>query len=141
MNFPLIIGDTDALIATLNPTDNHNDEAIGILQKIAYMKANLFFPTTTIAEAVTALRRKLSLPEISQLLVEKCKNGEISLMPVDSEIIAIAANFYDIKTSKQNTFFDAVVASVAKKYDASFIFSFDKWYEKLGLQLTNRLKV
>jgi predicted nucleic acid-binding protein len=34
--------------------------------------------------------------------------------------------------SKQNTLFDAIVATIARKYSATGIFSFDAWYTKQG---------
>lgn len=46
-----------------------------------------------------------------------------------------AYEIFDKAKSKQNTFFDAIVAATAKKLGAECIFSFDGWYPKLGLKL------
>jgi len=50
-------------------------------------------------------------------------------------MLARAAQLYDPQGSKQDTFFDAIVAAVAQKLNATAVFSFDKWYEKVGLRL------
>ena len=42
-------------------------------------------------------------------------------------------------TAKKNTLFDAVVAAIAKRLNADAIFSFDEWYRKIGLTLTDDL--
>jgi hypothetical protein len=39
----------------------------------------------------------------------------------------------------KNTLFEAVVATIAKRLNAHAIFSFDEWYRKIGLTLTDDL--
>jgi len=50
-----------------------------------------------------------------------------------------ALALFNLHGSKQNTLFDAVVAAMARRLNAAAIFSFDKWYEKLGFRLVTRL--
>src|SRR5690242_15820876 len=125
---PLIIGDADALIALLNPPDAHHQRAKKILVDLLKQQAQIYYPTSALAEAVTTLQRKLSNPSLAALLVEQCSSGNISLLSVDGEIMALAIKYYNPNGSKQNTFFDAIVAACANKYKATRIFSFDDWY-------------
>ena len=63
------------------------------------------------------------------------KESQFPIIAVDQEILELAEALFDPYGSKQNTLFDAVVAAIAKKQKADAIFSFDVWYEKIGLTL------
>ena len=45
----------------------------------------------------------------------------------------------NVLSSKQNTLFDCIIATVARKYSAGAIFSFDKWYTKIGFTLASEI--
>jgi predicted nucleic acid-binding protein len=132
-----IIGDADGLIAYINPQDASNKQANNILAFLEKHEATLYFPTTTIAETITALARKHASPALARQIVEQCKTGSILFIPVDEAVITTAIGFYNPEGSKYNTFFDAIVAGVAKLTKADAIFSFDKWYKKQGLKITD----
>ncbi len=70
-------------------------------------------------------------------IIEQCKTGSFLFIPVDEAVITTAITFYNPEASKYNTFFDAVVAAVAKMTKADAIFSFDKWYNKQGFKITD----
>lgn len=139
MNTLNIIGDTDTLIAILNPSDAHNNKAEAMVRKLSDKKASLYFPTTTIAETVTTFQRKMSSPDLAEQVVKACQSGKLVLVPVTDETITLAMSVFDPSGSKQNTFFDAIVAACAKHYKADAVFSFDGWYRKIGLKLTSDL--
>ncbi len=54
-------------------------------------------------------------------------------------ILTQASNLFQPFGSKQNTLFDAIVATIARKYAAPDIFSFDEWYAKQGFTLIPQL--
>jgi predicted nucleic-acid-binding protein len=87
------------------------------------------------------LVRKHASPPLAKQIVEHCKSGSILFVPVDEAIITMAIAFYSPDGSKYNTFFDAIVAAVAKQADADAIFSFDKWYNKQGFIITDDLLI
>ena len=132
-----IIGDADGLIAFINPRDASNKQANKILTFLEEHEATLYFPTTTIAETITALVRKHASPPLARQIVEQCKAGSILFIPVDEVVITTAIGLYNPEGSKYNTFFDAIVAAVAKQTNADAIFSFDKWYNKQGFKITD----
>ena len=59
---------------------------------------------------------------------------------VDEYAMLLAVNIFNPVSSKQNTFFDAIVAATAKKLNTDTIFSFNAWYRKLGFKLAADLK-
>ena len=134
----LVIADADAFIAIFNSNDANNSKALKILQKLQQINAEIFFPVTTISEAITSAQRKNSDPKLAKALVEIAITGSINILQVEPDIIIEAAKLYDPVGSKQNTFFDAIVASMAKKNHAA-IFSFDKWYRKTGFKMAEDL--
>lgn len=67
------------------------------------------------------------------------KESQFPVIAVDQEILESAETLFNSNGSKQNTLFDAIVAAIAKKQKADAVFSFDVWYEKLGLILAFNL--
>lgn len=135
----LLIGDSDMLIALLNKEDIHHRKTLQILHVLTQKDARIYFPTTTIVETITTMQRKLSNAALVSLVIEKLTSQQLSLLSVNQVIIEEAVKIFAPSGSKQNTFFDAVVAACAKKYHADAIFSFDKWYEKKGFTLASAL--
>ncbi|MBI4096222.1 MAG: type II toxin-antitoxin system VapC family toxin [Candidatus Levybacteria bacterium] len=135
----IIIGDADVLIALFLEEDSHYEEASKISKYLYSEGHTVIFPNTAIAEAITTLHRKLANPTVADLLVQHYKKGLFEVEYVDEYIMQEAAEIYNPKGSKKNTFFDALVAATAKKLNAQTIFSFDTWYQKLGFKLASDL--
>lgn len=131
----IIVGDSDGLIALFNPNDAHSDEAMTLLEQIGRVDTRIVFPSTTIAETITTFARKLNKPTVVEKLVSEIKSGNIIIEMVDSKLVEDALELFHPKDSKQNTVFDAIVAAIAMKLEAVAIYSFDSWYEKVGLIL------
>lgn len=135
----LIIVDADAIISLVTADDENHPKTKRIMQHLATIEAYILFPTTAICEAVTVLKRKLNKPEDAASVVKKFQSGNFPIQAVDQEIFDLAADLFNPHGSKQNTLFDAVIAAIAKKYNADAIFSFDKWYKTQGLTLASDL--
>ena len=134
----LFIGDADALIALSNKSDSNHEAAKQILTNLS-SETSVIFPTTAICEAVTVLRGKLNKPTDAAQVVQQLRAGGIPLESVDQAILLEAEKLYDPLASKKNTLFDAVVAAIAKQSQADAVFSFDQWYQKIGLKLASDL--
>lgn len=140
VNQPLIaIGDTDALIAVLSSEDVNHKRAVSTVEKLLQHDAQTIFPLTTIAEAVTTLKRKLGRTDLAQKAIKQITGGTLSIENVDTDMLSEALKVFDPKASKQNTLFDALVIATAKKLNTKVIFSTDDWYEKLGFTLAGNL--
>lgn len=136
----IIVGDADVLIALYFKKDILRKKVLEISKKFLETGTNIIFPNTAIAEAITTLHRKLSNSTAADLLNQDYKKRVFEVEYVDEYIMQKAAEIYNPKGSKQNTFFDALVAGTAKKLNADTIFSFDTWYKKLGFKLAADLK-
>ena len=130
----IVLVDTDAFIAYFDKDDAHAAQTIKILQKLAEAEATLIYPSTVIAEAATTVQRKLQKPAVVAQIIDRILANELLIEPVDQSLIDEAARFFQPAGSKQNTFFDAIVAAVAKRNNA-IILSFDEWYRKCGFTL------
>ena len=134
-----MVGDSDALIAILHRHDAHFEVARTTLQTIVNRQFLLVFPITTVIETITAIHRKLQDPDLVQRVIDRIEQGGMALEPVDADLYRDALTIFNPSGSKNNTLFDAVVAATANRYRAKYIFSFDRWYEKLGFTLAKDL--
>jgi predicted nucleic acid-binding protein len=138
-NKPLVIVDADAIIALSNKEDANHQKAKQILEKLTTVHAQALFPTTAICESVTVLRGRLNKPDEAGSIIERLHHGDFPMQAVDPQAIFDAAAIYNPLASKKNTLFDAIVAALAKRLNADVIFSFDEWYRKIGMPLTDNL--
>lgn len=131
----VVIGDADALMALVLEKDPHHKKAIAISRKLAGKGVAVIFPITVFPEAITSLKRAASQPEKAQLINKQLKLGAYRVEYLTEEILQGACKIFDNVVSKQNTFFDAIVAATAESLGTDVVFSFDNWYPKLGLRL------
>lgn len=137
-----IIGDADSLIALVNKEDSNHKKAIEIVHKLAKGGYTIIYPNTAILEAMTALKRKLSMDNKAQLIAKQFLDGDLNILWVDEGISKEAIRVLTANSkSKQNTVFDCVIVACARKIVADGIFSFDRWYLKLGFTLAEKLVV
>ena len=132
-----IIVDSDGLIGLFNKDDAHNATSIFTLEKLIAKEAKLIYPATTLTEATAILQIRLKHPELATKIVDLLIDGKLIIEPVDEILLKEAVTLLKPVGNKHNTLFDAVVATVAKRYKADAIFSFDKWYKKLGFTLVS----
>ncbi|MDO8658861.1 MAG: PIN domain-containing protein [Candidatus Levybacteria bacterium] len=140
MTKSIVIGDADSLIALLLDYDANYELAAGTLKRLNQKETAIIYPNTAIAEAVTTLMRKHSNPLLASYLTQQYKEDQFVIEYIDEKIMKLATEIFNPKGSKQNTFFDALVAATAKKLNSNIIFSFDKWYEKQGFKLAANLE-
>ncbi len=138
-NEPLVIVDADAIISFVYIDDENHQRAKQIMQSLVATNVSLLFPTTAICEAITVLRGKLNRPEDAKRILTQFQSGDFPIQAVDHAILSEAGVLFNPNGSKKNTLFDAVVAAIAKRVQADAIFSFDEWYRKIGLMLTDDL--
>jgi predicted nucleic acid-binding protein len=130
-----IIVDADALIALVDTDDPHSPRAFAIAKHLQETETPLVYPATTIAEAATTFQRKLNKPALVAQIVAAVSTRQLLIEPVDADVLDAAAALFKPHGSKHNTIFDAIVAALAHKHHAQAVFSFDDWYEKVGLRL------
>lgn len=138
-NITIIIVDSDALIAQLNKADPNHSRAAKISKKLVKIEANLIFPLTTIVETISVLKFRKKDRTAIKKLIDSVSHNKLTVSEITLDIFKEAVALFDPESSKRNTFFDAIIAASAKKENADAIFSFDKWYSKLGFQLVEEI--
>jgi|SRR5579885_175840 len=133
-----IIVDSDALIALFNKDDANAKKASKLFTIFLEKKIRLLYPATTLVETIDTLQRKLKKHEealrITQLIAE-ARFATESVVAINGSDIKEALMFFGQKSSNHTTLADAIVAYIAKKYEARAICSFDTWYKKVGFRL------
>lgn len=137
----IVIGDADSLIALFLEYDANHEKAAATLTKLDQAGITTVYPNTAIAEAITTLLRRHSNSDLATYLTKQYKEDRFTIEYVDEKIMKLATEIFNPKGSKQNTFFDAIVAATTQKLAAAAIFSFDDWYVKLGFTLAAELEV
>lgn len=133
MNNPIVVADADALIALALENDPNHKRAQQIVGSLRDKLATIIFPVTVFPEAITSLKRAANQPKKAHLINSQYLAGAFHVEYLSPDIMKKAAEIFDKKAvSKQNTLFDAIVAATAERLEADGIFSFDKWYAKLG---------
>lgn len=131
----VVVADADALIALVLESDPHHKNAVKISTLLINQGASVIFPITVFPEAITTLKRAFNQPQKAHLINKQLQQGAFQVEYLDKDIIDLASQIFGKTNSKQNTFFDAIVAATAQKLGADAVFSFDNWYPKLGLKL------
>ena len=131
----LAVGDADALVALADEKDANHKKALNVSKWLLENKYVVIFPNTAFLEAVTALKRGKNLPDKAHLINRQYQAGAFLVEYVSEDIQRQASQRFENTVSKKNTIFDAVVAEIATKLDADYIFSFDNWYLKEGYKL------
>lgn len=140
MNKPFkIVVDADAIIAQANPTDKLHQSATLISHTLSNMNAQMIYPITAITEAATFMQRVLNSSESAYGTAVIFSDPNVSVVEVNQETLKNALKYFSPATSKKNTLFDCIVASIAETNEADAIFSFDKFYKRLGFKLTSEL--
>lgn len=140
MNNPLIVvADADSIVAQAYADDASHKATMDLVQKLDESGGHIIFPSTAIAEAITTLQRKFSNPGLAASTLELFTDPSVDIDNVGQETIREAKKIFDPKSSKHNTIFDCIVATISKKHRADAIFSSDSWYNKLGFKLLKDL--
>ena len=135
----IVIADADAIVAQAHAKDSNHKLILRLGQILDSQGVHILFPATAIAEAVTTLQRKFSDPQLAASTLNLFTDPSIAIENIDQEVVREARKLFDLSKSKQNTLFDCIVATLAKKHNTNAIFSFDKWYQKLGFKLVSDL--
>jgi predicted nucleic acid-binding protein len=131
----VVIGDADSLIALVYKDDANHLRAQKISGQLLSEGYQIIYPSTAIVEAITTLKRSLNLSKEAHIVNQQYQRGVFHVEYFDNEVMVKASHIFDKVKSKKNTFFDCLVAATAENLEADAIFSFDKWYPKLGLKL------
>ena len=131
----IVVGDADSLIALAYKDDANHAKAKKVGAWLISKGYEVIYPNTAILEAITALKRSMSLVDEAHLINSQYQAGAFLIEFVSEKVQQGASVRFEKAISKKNTIFDAVVAEVAVELEAEYIFSFDSWYVKEGFRL------
>lgn len=135
MSHKIAIGDADSLVALAYQSDANHIRAQKVSQWLLSKGYEIIYPNTAILEAITTLKRSLSLTDEAHLINRQYQARAFNIEYVNEKVQKRASQRFDKTHSKKNTIFDAVVIEVAIDLGADLIFSFDSWYPKEGFNL------
>jgi len=135
-----VIVDSDALIGLLNETDQLHKRCIAIFSFLNENNLETIAPYAIVLEAATALARDKTIkrPDLAHKLLQDYVSIE-DKPNYDPNVSYLVAKLYNPSTSKKNTPFDHFVLAIAKKNNIAYVFSFDSFYKKNGLNLAEEL--
>jgi len=136
-NSPIIVVDADAIVAQASPSDSLHAKSAEVAILLVQHNARVLYPVTAIIEATTHIQRVLANGQVAYSTVLAFIDSNINVVEVNQEIMKHALQFFSSTTSKKNTFYDCIVAEIARKYKADAIFSFDRFYKKNGFMLAS----
>lgn len=137
---PVVVVDADAIIAQTNPDDIHHQKASLISQRLIDMNAQVIYPVTAVVEATTHMQRVLNSTASAYGTAQLMTSEDAQVVEVNKNTLANSLKYFSTTTSKKNTLFDCIVAAIAIEYEADAIFSFDRFYVKMGFTLAEELK-
>jgi predicted nucleic acid-binding protein len=131
----LVIVDADAIVATALRADVNHTKAMKVVETIDRRGVELLYPVTAVVEAVTVIQRVYGDGSLAKEIARVFR-GDNRVVNVGEDIYEMAVNeYFEYVKSKKKTLFDCLVAAVAKKYGVKTIFSFDRFYQKVGYEL------
>lgn len=137
---PVIIVDADGIIAQTDPKDPHHQKATEITRKLYNLDAQILYPVTAIAEANAYMQRVLNSTATAFGTAQFMGSSpEVNVVEVNKQTLNNALKYFGPKTSKKNTLFDCIIATIAEENKADAIFSFDKFYKTKGFKLASEL--
>lgn len=128
-----IFVDADALVALAKEDDTNHQKAIKIASSLK--KVSLYVSPFTIPEAATVLSYRVSQKAAKQFLKEARKRKLIELK-ITSQVSRLADEIFLKQRKKGTSWIDCLNVAMIKTYKLQGIFSFDKFYKKLGITLT-----
>ena len=134
-----VVVDSDAIVAQTDPNDSHHTKALAISASLSEKKARIIYPSSTVLEAATHIQRVLNSTASAYGTASVITSPLAEVAEVSKSTIANALQYLNPNSSKQDTLFDCVVATIAREYQADAVFSFDKFYKKKGFKLASEL--
>lgn len=126
-----ILVDTDALVATIKGDDSNHKKAIVIGKK--FKNSTYYITSFTIPETATVLSHKMSQKDAREFIL-KARVENFVEVPLTSDLIREADQIFVSQNKKGTSWIDCLNVAVVKNKNLDGIFSFDKFYQKLGLK-------
>lgn len=139
MTRQVCIVDSDFLISIIKDDDENHNLSLAITKRLILEEARILYPVSAIVEAATALSRRYNLPQLAQDLLKTYRDPGMEIITIDSEVFINSIDFFNPKSTKQDTPFDSLILSLATQQKADIILSYDGFYKDKGFKLARDL--
>lgn len=129
-----ILVDADALVALAKADDSNHKRALKIATKLK--KDTLFITPFTIPEVSTVISYRVSHKAARIFLLEARKKNLVEL-PLNFSATKSADEIFLAQKRKGTSWIDCLNAAMVKINFLDGIFSFDKFYSRVGIKLIN----
>lgn len=127
-----ILVDADALVALAKEDDVNHARALKLANKIK--NDVLYLSPLTIAEAATVLSYRFSHLAARNFL-KSVRQRNFTELSLDLKSRQLADEIFLTQNKKRTSWFDCLNAAFYRLQSLDVIFSFDRFYRKLGLKL------
>ncbi|KKS79211.1 MAG: hypothetical protein UV54_C0039G0010 [Candidatus Beckwithbacteria bacterium GW2011_GWA2_43_10] len=126
-----ILIDADAFVALVKENDSNHKKAVSTLQKI---ENDLIFTTPfTIPETVTVISHKMTQREAKEFLIS-IRNKNFTEAVLNTETVNNTDKIFLAQKVNGTSWVDCLNVAVIKIAKLNGIFSFDKFYKRLGVR-------
>jgi predicted nucleic acid-binding protein len=129
-----ILIDADALIAISKLDDSNHKKAVDIAKQL---ENNFIYITQyTVPEAVTVMSHRVS-QKAASLFLERLRNENFIEIQLSQKLKNSTDKIFLEQKTKGTSWVDCLNVASMKSENIDMIFSFDKFYEKIGLKVLN----
>ncbi|MCC6220372.1 MAG: PIN domain-containing protein [Deltaproteobacteria bacterium] len=127
-----VLVDADALVALAKSDDSNHKKALNILKRVN--NPSFYISPYAIPEAVTVLSYHVS-QSAAKTFLAKIREKKIRQLPLTTELERETDKIFERQNRKGISWFDCFNVALMTTCDLDCIFSFDKFYNKAGLQM------
>jgi predicted nucleic acid-binding protein len=130
-NFEELI-DSDAFVADALPDDRLHEAARTIFAELAEKRTHVAVTSWTLIECATVLSYRTG-QSLARAFLESVERSRVPTIHITEELQQEAAALYRQQEGRGTNMVDCGNAVVARRFSIPRIFSFDKFYKRLGL--------
>jgi len=129
-----ILVDADALVALAKPDDSNHKKALKIAKKIKH--SALFITPFTIPEAATVISYRVS-QKAAKTFLKAARERNLVELSLTTQAVKSADEIFLSQKRKGTSWIDCLNVTMVKIHSLDGIFSFDKFYSRVGIKLIN----
>ena len=131
-----ILIDADALIALYKTNDSLHKKTLALSKKIE--SCPIYISLFTVPEAATVISYDMSQATASDFL-RKVRERKLIWLPFEEKIKLLTDDIFLKQNKKGTSWFDCCNVALFRFYQLDAIFSFDKFYKRVGLKRIEEL--
>ncbi len=130
---PEILVDSDAFVAYFVANDVHHENVTSIMQNLRSAYRPLATTNLVIAETASLLSRRFSF-DLAVRFIAYVRIDSFPVIYIDPEMQQAGYEVFTGQEREGTSFVDCLNVIVVKHYGMSAILSFDKFYQRFGIE-------